>query len=481
MTPPVFDPHLSSVAVAQTRLSDIDGANGSLVVGGYPVEELAANATYEEVVFLLFEDRLPTDEELDEFRADLAARRDIDDMVRDLLRTAAECETPPMEALRLGIDAISLDTHADGTTETARRVVAVAPTILATYWRVRHGEEPLDPRSELGHVANYRYMLTGEHSDDAAVDGLETFFVTVVEHGLNTPTFAARTVVSTQSDLVSGATAAIGALNGQRHSGDFDAILTILDRIRESGDDEAVIRDCLDDGGRFPGFGHPVYRVRDPRAAVLSAAAEQLAEQSDSELYDMARRFEDRAVDILQAERPDSHARPTLEFYIAPLLHDVGIPSDLFAATFALARLGGCLAHCLEQLDADRLIRPSARYVGSAASSWPPRDQRHAVGDTLLGQAPQSSSLKPVSDTLATLSEPNRLEILLALYGADRPLPYSALREATSIDDKGRFNYHLRQLRDSFVIEHGDGYTLTEAGQRVVGTLLTDDRLLRPS
>lgn len=481
MTPAVFDPHLSSVAVARTTLSDIDGTSGSLVVCGYPIEELAANATYEEVVFLLFEDRLPTDEELDEFRADLASRRDIDGAVRDLLCAAADRETPPMDALRLGLDAISLDTAGTGTADTARQLVAVAPTILATYWRYRQGEEPVAPRSELGHVANYRYMLTGTAPDDAAIEGLEAFFVTVVEHGMNTPTFAARTVVSTQSDLVSGATAAIGALKGERHSGDFDDLFALLERLNDVGDYEGAIRESLDEGERFPGFGHPVYRVRDPRAAVLSAAAEQLAEQSGSDFHKTARTFEEQAIEILRSERPDSHARPTLEFYIAPLLHDAGIPSDLFAATFALGRLGGCLAHCLEQLDTDRLIRPSARYVGSSASAWPPLDQRHAVGDALLGQPPQSSSLESVSETFATLSEPNRLEILLALYGADRPLPYSTLRDAISIEDKGRFNYHLRQLRESFVTERGDGYTLTEAGQRVVDTLLAEDRLLRPS
>ncbi len=475
MTPPAFDPALSSVAAARTTLSDLDGERGELVVVGYPIEELAANAGYEEALFLLFEDRLPTDEELDAFRGDLAARRDIDDSVRSLCRTAADGDAAPMDALEAGLAATGLALETADPAETARHVVAVAPTIVATYWRYRQGKQPAPPREDLGHVANYLWMLTRAEPDEDAVRGLETFFVTVAEHGLNTPTFAARTVVSTESDLVSAATAAVGTLKGDRHSGDFAAILDILRTVEEADDPDACLREYLTEGERFPGFGHPVYRTRDPRAAVLATATERYVE-AGTDRTATVRTVEDAATDLLRAERPDSTARPTLELYIAPLLSGVGIPRDLFAATFAVARMGGIVAHALEQLDSGRLVRPSARYVGSQADSWLPVDERAAVGDELFRQP--GDSLEAVSETLATLSEPSRLEMLLALFDADAPVAYSTLRAATSIEDKGRFNYHLRQLQDYFVADREDGYALTDAGRRVVETVVTDDQLL---
>ena len=496
--PVEFDPELAAVAAAQTTLSDLD-ADGGLVVGGYPIEELAANATYEEAVFLLFEGRLPTDEERRAFRDELAARRDIDETVHSLCRAAADAGASALDALELGLAALVLDADMSDPSDTARRVVAAAPTIVAAYWRYRQNEEPLDPDPSLGHVADYRRMLLGDEDElagteatkssrtvsgdtasskptDDAVRGLETFFVTVLDHGLNTATFAARTVVSTESSLISGATAAVGTLKGDRHSGTFAALADILKRVHESDDAEAFVRERLDADERVPGFGHPVYRARDPRAAVLSAAAERYV--GDSDFLDTVQRFESTATSILDRERPESTARPTLELHIVPLLSGVGIPAALFGATFAVARLGGVMAHCLEQLEQERIVRPSARYVGATDNAWLPVDQRATVGDVLLRQPDDGSSLEAISGTLATLSEPSRLEILLALYDTDGPLAYSTLRETTSINDKGRFNYHLRQLREYFITDDADGYALTDAGRRVVDTIVTDDGIM---
>jgi citrate synthase len=470
-----FDPELAAVAATQTTLSDLD-ADGELVVGGYPIEELAANATYEEALYLLFEGRLPTDEELEAFRSALAANRDIDDTVRSLCATAAETGAGPMDALELGLAPLTLDTGGLEPAETARRVVAAAPTIVATYWRHRQGEEPVDPDPSLGHAADFLRMLTGASPGEDAVRGLETFLVTVLEHGLNTPTFAARTVVSTDSPLVSAATTAVGALGGERHSGSFAALADVLERVHESGNAESVVRERLAADERVPGFGHPVYRARDPRAAVLSAAAERYA--GEAAFLATVERFESTATALLDRDRPESTARPTLELHIVPLLSGVGVPAALFGATFAVARLGGVMAHCLEQLETDRLIRPSARYVGASDNEWLPVDQRATVGDVLLRQPDGASSLEAISETLATLSEPSRLEILLALYDTDGPLAYSTLREATTIDDKGRFNYHLRQLREYFVTDDAEGYALTDAGRRVVDTVVTDDGIV---
>ena len=368
---------LEGIRVAETRLSDIDGEAGELTIGGYSVDELARNATYEESVFLLFHDRLPSPDELDEFRADLAGQRTIGDEVRAVLRRAADEDKPAMDALRMGAAAANLGAGAEDPEADARRVIAVFPTIVATYWRYREGEEPVEPREDLRHAANYLYVLTGEERDEPAVRGLETYLNTVVDHGLNASTFTARTVVSTESDVVSAATAAVGALKGPLHGGAPGPVLDMLRTVHERGDPEAFVREKLDAGERLMGFGHRVYRVRDPRAAVLSAAASEFYEDAgDTEFFESVKAFEDVAVDLLAEHKPDRRLDTNVEFYTAALLDGVGIPKELFTACFAVSRVGGWTAHALEQLGDNRLIRPLSTYVGDHDRSWTPVVER---------------------------------------------------------------------------------------------------------
>ena len=368
---------LEGVTVAETRLSHIDGEAGELVIGGFPLDELAANATYEESVFLLWNDRLPTENELADFRADLADKRAIGDEVRAVLRRAAEEDKPAMDALRMGAAAANLGSGTEDPEEDARRVVAAFPTIVATYWRYRRDEGPVVPREDLGHAANYLYMLTGETPGDAAVRGLETYLNTVVDHGLNASTFAARVVVSTESDVVSAVTAAVGTLKGPLHGGAPGPVLDMLETIHDSGDPEGDVRGKLEGGERLMGFGHRVYRVRDPRAAVLSSAAERFYDESgDSDFFDTVTGFESTAVDLLAEHKPDRKLQTNVEFYTAALLHGVGVPRELFTATFGVSRVGGWTAHCLEQLEDNRLIRPRANYVGTTDRTWTPVEER---------------------------------------------------------------------------------------------------------
>ena len=368
---------LEGVRVAETRLSDIDGEAGELTIGGYPVDELARNATYEESVFLLFHGRLPSPDKLAEFRADLAGRRTVGDEVRAVLRRAADEDKPAMDALRMGAAAANLGAGAEDPEADARRVIAVFPTIVATYWRYREGEEPVEPREDLRHAANYLYMLTGEEPEKPAVRGLETYLNAVVDHGLNASTFTARTVVSTESDVVSAATAAVGALKGPLHGGAPGPVLDMLRMVHQRGDPERFVREKLDAGERLMGFGHRVYRVRDPRAAVLSAAASEFYEDAgDTEFFESVKAFEDVAVDLLAEHKPDRRLDTNVEFYTAALLDGVGIPKELFTACFAVSRVGGWTAHALEQLVDNRLTRPLSTYTGDHDRSWTPVDER---------------------------------------------------------------------------------------------------------
>ncbi|WP_152041149.1 citrate synthase/methylcitrate synthase [Salinigranum salinum] len=368
---------LEGIAVAETRLSHIDGETGTLLIGGYPVEELANEATYEESVYLLLHGHAPTASELEDFRETLATHRELTDEVHALLRAAAAADLPAMDALRMGVAAANLGVDLDGPHAEACRVIACFPTIVAAYWRYRQGEDPVAPRGDLRHAANYLYMLTGEKPTDAAVRGLETYLNTVVDHGLNASTFSARVVVSTESDLVSAATAAVGTLKGPLHGGAPGPVLEMLREVHASGDPEQYVREALDAGERLMGFGHRVYRVRDPRAAVLETAAERFFEAGgDAAFFETARRFEDVATELLAEDKPDRRLETNVEFYTAMLLDGVGVPKELFTVTFAVSRVGGWLAHALEQRADNRLIRPISRYVGDERRLWPPLDER---------------------------------------------------------------------------------------------------------
>ena len=396
MGDPELNRGLEGITVAETRLSDIDGEAGELTIGGFSVEELAVNATFEETFFLLLNDRLPTAEERAEFRADLAERRDIGPEVKAVLRRAAEEEKPAMDALRMGAAAATLGTDQSDHEADARRVVAAFPTIVATYWRYRQGADPVAPDPDLRHAANYLYMLTGEPPTAAAARGLETYLNTVVDHGLNASTFTARVVVSTESDVVSAATAAVGTLKGPLHGGAPGPVLDMLKSVHESGDPEGFVKDTLEAGERLRGFGHRVYRVRDPRAAVLSTAAERFYEAADvsasqasggsedeqsessgdAAFFRTVTEFEGTARDLLAEHKPDRRLDTNVEFYTAALLYGVGVPQELFTTTFAIGRAGGWMAHALEQLSDNRLVRPRGHYVGDHGRTWTTVNER---------------------------------------------------------------------------------------------------------
>lgn len=370
-------PGLEEISVVETRLSRIDGEAGELIVGGYPIAELAANATYEESAYLLVHGRLPTSAELTDFRRDLAAKREITDEVRAVLRRAADEGLPAMDALRMGIAAANLGGSQPDTRTAIHRVIGIFPTIVATYWRYRCDAEPVRPRDDLCHASNYLYMLSGKEPDAATVRALETYLNTVIEHGLNASTFSARVVVSTESDVVSAATAAVGTLKGPLHGGAPGPVLEMLRDVYESGDPRGYVQETLAAGERLMGFGHRVYRVRDPRASVLEAAAERLYDESgETDFFESVQEFEETATTLLAKHKPDRRLDTNVEFYTAVVLDGVGIPKALFTPTFAVSRVAGWMAHAHEQLDDNRLIRPNARYIGDIDRSWTPVDQR---------------------------------------------------------------------------------------------------------
>jgi citrate synthase len=259
----------------------------------------------------------------------------------------------------------------------AYSIVARLPVIVAAYWRLRQGLEPLEPRKDLGQAANFLYMLSGEAPNEAQERGLETYLNTVIDHGLNASTFAARVIVATQSDLVSAVVGAIGALKGPLHGGAPGPALDMVFAIGSPENAEPYIRSLLERGERLMGFGHRVYKVRDPRAEVLSAAAEKMfREGGDMALYTLARQVEETAVALLEEYKPGRRLQTNVEFYTALLLHGLGLSTELFTPTFALSRAAGWLAHCFEQQREGRIIRPESRYRGEMNRVWRPLAER---------------------------------------------------------------------------------------------------------
>lgn len=357
---------LEGVVAARTRLSHVDGEAGELVIAGYPVGELAANATFEETTWLLWHGELPTEAELDVFRARLAERRGLPAATLRILQECARARVDHMDALRMALGTVSLVSAEPET------LVAVAPTIVAAYARLTDGREPNAPRDDLGHAANYLYMLTGREPDAERVRALETYLNTVVDHGLNASTFTCRVIVSTGSDLVSAVVGAVGALKGPLHGGAPGPALETVFEIGDGSRAERVLRGKVEAGERLMGFGHRVYKVRDPRADVLALAAERLYTRGgDMRLYALAREVERTAIRLLEEYKPGRRLQTNVEFYTALLLHGLGLDVPLFTPTFAISRVSGWIAHALEQRAANRLIRPKSEYIGPRGRQCP--------------------------------------------------------------------------------------------------------------
>ncbi len=365
---------LEGVIAAETRLSSVDGLAGELIIGGYPLAELAGNATFEETVYLLWHGRLPNQTELQQLTDQLARLRPLPPATLDLLTAVATEKAPVMDALRIGAGTLSLNVSDD---QLAQATLARIPTIVAAYWRLLNGQEPIAPNENLSHAANYLYMLTGEKPTPALVRGMETYFNTVVDHGLNASTFTARVIVATGSDLVSAVTGAIGALKGPLHGGAPGPALDMVFAIGTAENAEPYLRAKLDRGERLMGFGHRVYKVRDPRAEVLSAAAAKMfAAGGDMTLYNLVKSVEETAVSLLAEYKPGRNLQTNVEFYTALLLHGLGLDTALFTPTFAISRTAGWLAHCFEQQQYGRLIRPQSTYIGETEKQWTPIEMR---------------------------------------------------------------------------------------------------------
>lgn len=368
----IVRPGLEGVIALDTRMSHIDGLAGELTIAGYRLEDIAGYATFEEMLYLLWHDHLPKVDELSTFRDRLANKRALSTPTLDLLKACADKQLTLMDVLRMAVGTLSLYTESEGLQEGAEIAVATVPTIISAYWRLLNGDDPIAPRSNLSHAGNYLYMLDGETPTPERERAMNTYLNTVIEHGLNASTFTARVIIATHSDMISAIGGAIGALKGPLHGGAPGPALDMVFEIGTADKAEAHIRAKLDAGERMMGFGHRVYKVRDPRADVLGTEAKRFFAEGDKrELYELAMYVEQTALRLLDEYKPNRNLQTNVEFYTALILHGIGLPVDLFSPTFALARVGGWTAHALEHInDGLRIIRPRAGYRGEFARQW---------------------------------------------------------------------------------------------------------------
>ncbi len=367
---------LADVVAAETSISDIDGKLGKLWYVGYSIDDLAENSTFEEVVFLLNNLRLPTQSELEEITEQMVTDRETADFVAQLMPTLAE-QTSPMSMLRTSVSAASAydpdgwDNSPEANYRKAIRVTSVLPTLIAYYDRHRRGLPIIEPNPKLPHAANFLYMLSGEEPDQQAARAFDIQFILYADHTMNASTFTARVVASTLADMHSAVTAAISALKGPLHGGANELSMRMLEDIGSPDRTEQYVKDLFARGEKIMGFGHRVYRhVDDPRATILRRLAKELGEAVGEPLwYQIAEAVE-------KAVMSEKGLRPNVDFYAGTLLHYLGLPTDLFTPMFAAARAAGWTAHIREQYADNRIIRPESEYIGPRDQVYVPIEER---------------------------------------------------------------------------------------------------------
>ncbi len=372
---------LSGVPAAKSAVSYIDGEKGILEFRGIAIEELAAKSNFEEAAYLLLFGNLPTKGQFARFNSDLRHHRRIKFRIVDLLKTLPDA-VHPMEALQSAAAALGAfypGRDAQNAPErywSVVRLIAKFPTIVAAIERIRHGDEPVKPRDDLSHTANFLYMLRDEEAGPEDIKLLETALILHMDHTMNASTFSARVVGSTLADPYSVVSSAVGALMGPLHGGANERVLDLLDRIGSPAAVEGEVRKMLDSGEKIMGFGHRVYHVKDPRAIILQRLAEErYAKRGMNPHYPIALELEQ----VLTTRLGDRGIYPNVDFFSGCVYESLGIQKDLFTPLFAIARVAGWLAHWLEQLEDNKIFRPTQIYTGTHGRLHVPMEARAEV------------------------------------------------------------------------------------------------------
>ena len=368
---------LEGVVANTTRLSDVIGDKGQLIYCGYDINELAGNVSYEEVVYLLWNNKLPNRAELERCANQLRSQRKLPDGITDFIKTAPK-SSAPMDVIRTGVSMLGLydpDIHKEATPEInkqrARSITAKIGVIAAYFHRARNNQPLLPVREDLSEAAHFLYLMCGEEPSKEAADTLDVAFVLHADHGMNASTFSARVTISTLSDVYAAITAAIGTLEGPLHGGANEGVIQMLKEIGDEKNVDAYIEQQLAQKKKIMGIGHRVYKTLDPRAPHLRAMAAKLSTKIGEPKWI---RMSERIAELMKQKK---NLNANVDFYSATVYYSLGIPTDLFTPVFAIARCSGWSAHILEQLEDNRLYRPLSQYVGEPVGKKViPVDQR---------------------------------------------------------------------------------------------------------
>ncbi|WP_409303872.1 citrate synthase/methylcitrate synthase [Peribacillus sp. SCS-155] len=353
---------LKGVVAAETELSYIDGEKGILIYRGYEANKLATSRSFEEVAYLIWYGKLPSDVELASLKTKMASARILPGYIKTIIDVL-----PPqmgmMEAVRTAVSA--LGTHKFGwkpEVEQGIELTSQIASIIAYWHRKTNHLKPVEPDSTLSHVENYLYMLKGERPTPASLKALEAYMILTLEHGMNASTFSARVIASTESDMVSAITGAIGAMKGPLHGGAPTGIISMLDEIKTEDRAQEWLRNKLDRNERIMGFGHRVYKARDPRAQALSEIANTV--NTDDHWLRLASFVEKQAIKLLEEYKPGRRLYTNVEFYAAAVMKAIDMEPELFTPTFTASRVVGWSAHVVEQSEDNTIYRPESSYSG---------------------------------------------------------------------------------------------------------------------
>lgn len=384
MTVCEYQPGLAGIPAAQSSISFIDGANGILEYRGIPIEELSEKSTFLETSYLLIWGKLPTQQELSDFETDIASHRRIKYRIRDMMKCFPETGHP-MDALQTSAAALGLfySRRALDDPEYIRaavvRLLAKIPTMVAAFQLMRKGNDPIQPNDNLDYSANFLYMLTEKEPDPLAASIFDRCLILHAEHTMNASTFSARVTASTLTDPYAVIASAVGTLAGPLHGGANEEVLDMLAEIGSVDNVEPYLQKCFakDPKYKVPGFGHRVWKVKDPRATMLQAWAQKLFEEHGSdEYYDIAVKLEELVPKELE-KLGRTIVYPNVDFYSGLVYRKMGIPNDLFTPIFGIARVAGWLAHWKEQLAENRIYRPTQVYTGLHDYPYNPIEQRN--------------------------------------------------------------------------------------------------------
>lgn len=375
-----YSPGLANIPVAESAVSYVDGKLGHLEYRGIDIEKLAEHASFEEASYLLLYGTLPTAEELAEFDAELRRHRHIKFRIRDIMKDFPE-SAHPMDALQACVAVLGmfypLPSNAQLSEQQIRDVcihlIAKLPTMVAAHARMRNGDDPITPRDDLSHAANFLYMLHGHAPDALATRIMDVALVVHAEHTMNASTFSMLVTASTLADAYTSISSAIGALSGPLHGGANEDVLVMLDEIGSVDNAEAYLNGKLARKEKVAGLGHRVYKTKDPRATLLQQLYDALTEKVGSDpTYEIAKRIEELSKGTLGAKG----ICPNVDFYSGIVYRKLNIPTDLFTPIFAIARVTGWLAHWKEQLQSSRIYRPEQIYTGERNQPYIPMDER---------------------------------------------------------------------------------------------------------